>query len=61
MAELFDGKIKQRTFIAATPEKVYDTITSARDWDTFFTTGMQLEPYAGGECSFAWKDWGPDF
>jgi uncharacterized protein YndB with AHSA1/START domain len=61
MSKLFDGKIKQRTFIKAPPEKVYDTITSARDWDAFFTTGMQLEPHAGGKCSFAWKDWGPDF
>ena len=35
MAELFDGKIKQRTFIAATPEKVYDTITTAAEWTNF--------------------------
>ena len=61
MAELFDGKIKQRTFIAAPPEKVYDTITSAKEWDKFFTTGMTLEPIPGGECTFRWKDWGPDF
>lgn len=60
MAELFDGKIKQRTFIAATPEKVYDTITSASEWDKFFTTGMTLDLKPGGECTFSWKDWGPD-
>lgn len=60
MPELFDGRIKQRTFIAAPPERVYDTITSAREWDKFFTTGMTLEPYPGGTCTFAWKDWGPD-
>ena len=60
MAELFDGKIKQRTFIAATPEKVYDTITSASEWDKFFTTGMTLDLKPGVECTFSWKDWGPD-
>ncbi len=60
MAELFDGKIKQRTYIAATPEKVYDTITTASEWDKFFTTGMILDPKLGGECTFSWKDWGPD-
>lgn len=61
MAELFDGKIKQRTFIAASPEKVYDTITTAAEWDKFFTTGMILDLKPGGECTFSWKDWGPDF
>ncbi|MCH9032665.1 MAG: SRPBCC domain-containing protein [candidate division Zixibacteria bacterium] len=60
MAKLLDGKIKQRTFIAAPPDKVYDTITSAQEWDKFFTTEMELEPHAGGKCIFSWKDWGPD-
>jgi uncharacterized protein YndB with AHSA1/START domain len=61
MNKLFDGKIKQRTYIEAPVEKVYDTITSAQEWDKFFTTGMQLEPKLGGKCIFSWKDWGPDF
>jgi uncharacterized protein YndB with AHSA1/START domain len=60
MTEMFDCKIRQRTFISAPPEKVYDTLTSAAEWDRFFTTGMELEPRPGGVCSFSWKDWGPD-
>ena len=60
MAELLDCKVRQRTFIAAPPDKVYDTLTSARSWDEFFTTGMELDPQPGGICSFNWKDWGPD-
>lgn len=60
MTQLLNQQIKQRTFIAAPPEKVYDTITSAEDWDAFFTTGMELDPKPGGVCSFCWKDWGPD-
>lgn len=60
MTQLLNQHIKQRTFIAASPEKVYDTITSAKDWDTFFTTGMELDPKPGGVCSFCWQDWGPD-
>lgn len=60
MAAILDGTIKQRTFIAAHPEKVYDTLTSAKCWDEFFTTGMELDPRPGGNCSFSWKDWGPD-
>jgi len=59
MAELLDCKIKQRTFIAASPDKVYNTITSAQKWDEFFTTGMELDPQPGGVCTFSWKDWGP--
>ena len=38
----------------------YDTLTSAAAWDSFFTTGMELDPTPGGICSFSWKDWGPD-
>jgi uncharacterized protein YndB with AHSA1/START domain len=53
-------KIQHATFIKASPEKVYDTITSAREWDAFFTTGMGLEPKEGGKIIFRWKDWGPD-
>lgn len=60
MAEKLDAKIKQRTFIAASPEKVFDTITSGKEWDAFFTTGMTLDPKPGGVCNFTWKDWGPD-
>ena len=61
MANPLPAHIKQRTFIKAPIEKVYDTVTSAKDWDVFFTTGMQLEPEPGGVMNFAWKDWGPDF
>jgi len=46
--------------IAAPIERVFETITSAREWDSFFTTGMELEPRRGGACSFAWENWGPD-
>lgn len=60
MAELFDAKIKQRTFIAVSPQKVYETITSGAGWDTFFTTGMTLDLKPGGACNFKWKEWGPD-
>jgi uncharacterized protein YndB with AHSA1/START domain len=60
MTRTLDQQIKQRTFIAASPEKVYATITSAREWDSFFTTGMRLDPRPGGQCVFAWKNWGPD-
>jgi len=59
MSNVLDARIKQRTLIIAGREKVYDTLTSADAWNTFFTTGMELDPTPGGVCSFRWKDWGP--
>ena len=61
MPNPLQSPIQQRTFIKAPPEKVYDTITSAAEWDAFFTTGMELDPSPGGMMNFAWEDWGPDF
>lgn len=60
MTRLLESKIRQKTFIAASLEMVYDTLTNPRSWDEFFTTGMELDPRPGGICSFSWKDWGPD-
>lgn len=61
MSQPFGHCIKQRTFIAASPEKVFDTISSAEEWNSFFTTGLELDPQPGGKIVFRWKDWGPDF
>ncbi len=61
MPKPFEHNIKQTTFVAAPPEKVFDTITSADGWNAFFTTGMELDPRPGGRFVWRWKDWGPDF
>lgn len=61
MTKPFGHHIKQNTYIAAPLERVFDVITSAKEWDRFFTTGMTLEPEVGGDCTFRWQDWGPDF
>ncbi len=60
MADLLDQKIRQRTIVFAPPERVFETLTSDKEWNSFFTTGMELEPRVGGVCSFAWENWGPD-
>jgi uncharacterized protein YndB with AHSA1/START domain len=59
MVKPFGKNIVHDTFIAAPPEKVYDAITSAGDWDAFFTKGMELEPHPEGKIVWRWKDWGP--
>ena len=59
-AKEFDGEICCRTWINASPNDVYDIITSGDGWDTFFTNGTTVDARAGGKITFRWKDWGPD-
>ncbi len=60
MTKQITEPIRQRTFIKEAPEKIFDTITSAEGWDSFFTTKMELDPKPGGRITFRWKNWGPD-
>ena len=60
MSKPFGHDIRQRTFIAAPPEKVYETITSGDGWNSFFTRATEIDPRPGGKMVFRWKDWGPD-
>lgn len=59
MIEIIKEKIRQTTFIKATPEKVYDTITSGEGWNAFFTKETEIDPKPGGHITFRWVDWGP--
>lgn len=60
MTDIIEEPIKQRTYVNTSPEKVYDTITSGKGWDAFFTTDMELDPRPDGRIVFRWKNWGPD-
>ena len=60
MPDKFGHDIKQRTFIAVPPERVYDTITSGDGWNAFFTHSTEIDPVPDGKMAFRWKDWGPD-
>ena len=51
--------IKHSTFIKTTPERVFETLTSAEGWDAWFTKGTMLDLKPGGEFILRWKDWGP--
>jgi len=57
----FGKSIKHQTYILASPKKVYDTITTAKGWDAFFTTGLEVEPHPGGKIVFRWRGHGPNF
>jgi uncharacterized protein YndB with AHSA1/START domain len=59
MPEYFDHKIKHQVFIKASPEKVYDTITSGDGWNAFFTRETEVDPRPDGKIVFRWRNWGP--
>lgn len=59
MPEIFSVPICQKTLIFATPERIYDTITTGAGWNAFFTFDSEVDPRPGGRMVFRWKDWGP--
>jgi uncharacterized protein YndB with AHSA1/START domain len=61
LSEYFKHTIRHQTYIQATPEKVYDTITSGAGWNAFFTQATEVDPKAGGKIVFRWKNYGPNF
>jgi uncharacterized protein YndB with AHSA1/START domain len=47
-----------RTLVRATPERVYDALTTAKGLDGWFTKGAVVDPRPGGRIHFKWKDHG---
>jgi uncharacterized protein YndB with AHSA1/START domain len=60
MNNMNQQQIKKSIFIAAEPEEIFKAITTARDWNRYFTTGMELDPKPGGVCNFKWENRGPE-
>ena len=48
--------IQVNTFIAVPPRRVYDALTTASDWDAWFTQGTELDARVGGGILFRWVD-----
>ena len=51
--------IEYKTYINAPIEKVFETITTAKGWDAWFTCGTLLD-LESKELIFKWKDFGAD-
>ena len=49
-------QIHYRTCIAAPPQQVYDTLTTAPGWDAWFTQGAEVDARPGGSILFRWVD-----
>jgi uncharacterized protein YndB with AHSA1/START domain len=60
MTELINEAIECATLIRATPEQVYDALTTGPGLDSWFTSGSRVDPRPGGEIHFQWRNWGPD-
>jgi uncharacterized protein YndB with AHSA1/START domain len=60
MGMAMDRKVEFDTLVRAKPELVYDAIATAKGLDGWFTQGASVDPKAGGEILFRWKDHGLD-
>jgi uncharacterized protein YndB with AHSA1/START domain len=55
-AEIQLPAIQVNTYIAASPQRVYDALTSGPVWDAWFTQGTRLDARPGGSIVFRWVD-----
>ncbi len=56
--KLMVPEIEMKTFINASPERVFECISTAGGWDSWFTQGTELDPRPGGHLMFRWKEFG---
>lgn len=52
--------IKHSTFINASPQSVYDAVTTSDGLNAWFTTSSEVVASEGGMIIFRWKDYGMD-
>ena len=57
---LIQEHITHATFVRAEAGRVYDALATGQGFDSWFTQGAVIEPRAGGDLLFRWRDWGPD-
>lgn len=50
--------IEMNSYIGASPERVFDSITTAKGWDSWFTCGTSLDLKPGGRFILRWKEFG---
>ncbi|MHC4943016.1 MAG: SRPBCC family protein [Planctomycetota bacterium] len=52
--------IRCNTYINASPDRVWRTLTTAEGWDAWFTQGAKVDPRPGGEIFFKWVNFKVD-
>ena len=59
VSEKMTTPIKHSTYINVSPDVVYTAITTAKGWNAWFTTGMELDLRVAGVIHFKWLNFGP--
>ena len=59
MAKSLVPRIEHFTYIDVPIGQVYETLTTADGWDSWFTDGTTLDAAPGGQVRFRWVDFGP--
>jgi len=52
--------INYNTYVAAPPQRVYETLTTGAGWDAWFTQGAEVDARPGGYILFRWKNFKVD-
>ena len=60
MVESLVPNVEHVTYIDAPIEEVFETLTTADGWDSWFTDGTTLDPVPGGQIHFRWVNFGAD-
>ena len=60
MVESLVPNVEHVTYIDAPIERVYETLTTADGWDSWFTDGTTLDAVPGGQIHFRWVNFGAD-
>lgn len=60
VADVIKTPIRHLTWIAVSPSRVYETLTSAVGWDAWFTKGTTIDMREGGTITLRWEEWGPE-
>ena len=60
MAESAAPPVEHVTYIDAPIDKVYETLTTAEGWDSWFTDGTTLDAVPGGKIRLRWIDFGAE-
>ncbi|NLG69074.1 MAG: SRPBCC domain-containing protein [Firmicutes bacterium] len=53
-------EVRARTFVLASPERVYDALATPEGLNGWFTSEAVLEARPGGRLHLGWRDWGVD-
>jgi len=58
MSKIKVPDIEHSTYINVSPDRVYESVTTGKGWDGWFTQGTTVDPKPGGEIRLQWRNFG---